>query len=278
MRERALIAFAIVALASEASAAPALLLEHVYPLADPRPEEVGLTLIGSVQGIGLEPLARCLAGQDRVLPRGVRAEEVFAGIAFSPREQRYLVECSPRSCEYELPAAGRARLERAATLEEKRRSYLALALELTLGADKRQKDHRVLAHELAGEPCAGGELRTLLDGALRPGDALRWRKFAPSPRMQPTLMTFHRLRWQARGYTCVGSTLLFADHYYDDQLELFQLTALRGGGLQLRYVVRSRFDFFGSFWARRMKGRVTSGLRDHLRRELVTVVARCPSR
>jgi hypothetical protein len=270
-------AVAIATLALEASAAPALQLEHVYPLPDPRREEVGLTLIGSVQGIGLEPLARCLAAQDRVLPRGKRAEEVFAGIAFSPRELRYLEGCSPRACEYELPAAGRARLERAATIDEKRRSYLALVLELTLGAVKRRKDHRVLAHELAGEPCASGELRTLLDGALGPGDALRWRKFAPSSRMQPTLLTFQRLRWQARGYTCIGSTLLFADHYYDDQLELFQLTPLRAG-VQLRYVVRSRFDFFGSFWARRMKGRVTSGLRDHLRRELVSIVARCPSR
>ncbi len=275
---RAALLAALLATSARALAAPALQLEHVSPLAEPRREEVGLTLIGSVRGLGEDALASCLAGQDRALPRGKGAEEVFAGIGFAPRELGYLEACTPRACEYELPPAGRARLARARTLSEKRREYLALALELTLGATKTRKPHRVLAEELRGEPCAGSGLRPFLDGALRPGDLLRWRKFAPSSQMQPTLMTFQRGRWRSRGYSCVASTLLFADHYYHDQLELAQLTPLAGGGVQLRYVVRSRFDFFGSFWARRMKGRITSGLRDHLRRELPAIVARCPSR
>lgn len=261
--------------ATPSAGVPEVTVVSQAPLRAPRTEELGLTLTLRVTGVSAKALARCLARQDRPLSLRRDPEDTFRSVLWTPKERETLTECEPDDCAYELPKAERRTLSRANGLGEKMKVYYGLIAKMS-ARDKRKKDHRILPHQVSGEPCAEHDaFHWLLNGPVKPHDALVWRKFGPSKRMQPTMMTMQVYQWEAEGRVCVGQSLLFADHYYDDHLELFQLRPTGDGAVEVRFHTRSRFDFFESWWARRFRGTITSGLRDYTRKKVVKLVSRC---
>jgi hypothetical protein len=246
------------------------------PLSSPRREELGMTLVVQVKGISVELLSQCIAHSARPLERRLSPEQIFGGVSWTLRELKMLRDCNTDDCEYEFPSPSIQRLMQGSTLVEKKRIYYRLIFEHTLSTEKKKKDHRIYPYEATGEPCAAqGAFHWLLDGRLKPQDPLVWKKISPSARMQPTIMTQQVAGWSTGQTLCVGRTMLFADHYYDDHLELFQLQPASGNNVKLRYHSRSTFDFFDAWLARRMRGTIDKGLREYERQELVQLLGAC---
>ncbi len=273
---------AAVLLPATAHARSATTVTSVSRLGSERPEEISFTITARVDGVGPEQLSRCIARSDRRLRRDVDSRRTFTGVRWTEGEDQALRGCSASGCKYEFDATGRRRLGQAGSLGQRKALYYQLVREATLRANKKRKDHRIRGHQVArgvgGRCVRHGGFHWLLDGRVKSHDKLVWRKINASSRMRPTMTTMQVYQWRAGQSVCLGKSLLFSDHYYDDHLELFEMRPGRQGQVELQYHVRSRFDFFGSWWARRFKGTIASRLTAHSKRELVKLVNRCASR
>jgi hypothetical protein len=201
---------------------------------------------------------------------------VFSKIRWIPSELKVLRECSTGSCKYELPPGAVRRLAAAGSLAEKKRTYLRLVQELSAGAQKTRKADRVRPTDVRQLCASHGAFRWLLEGALAEHCPMSWRRVGGTGRMQRTMMTFQDYTWTVGKSRCAGRILLFADHYYNDHLELLEVTPVREGRATVRYHVRSRFDFLTSWWKRKaFKWRIRSAMKDQNTRLLRRWISGC---
>jgi hypothetical protein len=240
--------------------------------------EVAVAVKATVTGLDAEKLQRCIYRQvDRRLPLEGDSNKVFAPVSWTAEEKRILNTCNLSKCKYEFPDWGIKRLMKAQGLHAKQEVYYDLLHYLSVKARKKSKPHRIRLSRLRREPCAGtGSLRWLLDS--RPGKKTRlaWRKMKGDSRMRPTVITFHVHGWDAGETRCVGRTMLFADHYYDDHLELVAIEPAGSDKLRVRLLIRSRFAFIDSWWERKtVKWGIRKAVKKHSIRELKRWVRSC---
>ena len=222
-----------------------------------RRSDVAFSATAVIQAPNVDALAACVARRGRALPKAQSPRRAFRGIRWND-DLKVLAACTPGNCKFNFPPWAIARLSTAKDIESKQRTYYQLLHQLSWERDKRGKRNRITAEEGARESvCAKHDLfHWLLNGPPRSWDQVVWRKHFGGKHMRPTLTTLQLSHWRQGNSRCVGGTLLFADHYYWDALELLQLTPRGDGRIELRFHRRDRLDFFGSWWARRLRSRI----------------------
>ncbi|MCB9555025.1 MAG: hypothetical protein H6707_02900 [Deltaproteobacteria bacterium] len=244
------------------------------PRTDEHDGEVSFVIEAHLPGLNAREFERCLARAERPVDQQSSPSEVF-DVNWTPSEEAILMSCNRQSCKFNFDPSGRQQMESGGPLAARKQLYAELVANHTFGQAKSKKRFRIRPHEVK-ETCADHDLfHWLLNGQLKSHDRVSWSKFSSSDRMRPTLRTVQLLNWKKGNSRCLGKTLLFADHYYDDFLELAQLTDV-DDGVALRYYSRSRFDFLRySWWARRFKGQIRNGMKNDTISRLKRVAQRC---
>lgn len=243
-----------------------------------RAKEVAIAVKATVTGLDAETLQRCISRQvDRPLPLKGDPQQIFQPSTWSAEEKRILLGCDDSTCKYELPGWGIQRLMQTKGLEPKQRVYFDVLHQMTVNARKERKPGRIRLRDVRREPCAGtGALRWLLNSKLGSATRLAWRKMSGDERMRPTIITFQVHSWEVGEIRCVGRTMLAADHYYDDHLELVTIEPAGGDRLDVRFLLRSRFAFIDTWWERKtVKWGIRNASKKHSRNELERWIRSC---
>ncbi|MBW2732924.1 MAG: hypothetical protein JRH20_11075 [Deltaproteobacteria bacterium] len=241
-----------------------------------RKSEIAFTLTGWFSGRDVDALARCLPQREHLLPKRGEPGRSFNGIRWTKKALAWLDGCQVGKCKFNFPASDVRQLLMGRSIEEKKSIYYDLVHKLTWRYKKGRKRERIEAHQLRRDACSSHDLfHWLLNGPLKPSDRVIWRKHFGGKTMHPTLKTLKLAQWKTGQHRCIGTTLLFSDHYYYDSVDLLQLTPMGPERIAFRLQVRERFDVFKSFWARRFRGRIRARISQRKTEMLQKRVTRC---
>ena len=228
----------------------------------------------SIEGLTLRKLDRCLLLGAAHLDRRRSSARNFGKVHWTEEEHETLAECDPGDCRYDFSAPRVRRLSRQKTLAARKRLYYKLLRESALHADKRKKRSRIRVKHLRYEPCAHDpEFVDLLHGALHARDTVVWRKVYRE-RLFPTVLIMQSRRWTKGSRWCRARTMLFADHYYRDHVELFQFWRTGPNKLKLRFHSRSRVPM-NTVWRRSFRGMIADRMRDAETKRVLRILGRC---
>jgi hypothetical protein len=239
--------------------------------------EVAFVLTGWVNAADAAKLAKCLPKKERRLPKTGDAAKAFAGLRWTNKALNALDRCGRKDCRFNFEMPARLKVAQAQGRDAKKRAYYEAVRQAAWTVNKKKKSKRIEQHAVKSETCSNHNLfHWLINGTPKKWDKVFWRKhFGKSSRMRPTLEVLQSSVWQKGTSQCVGTTILFADHYYDDSIELLQLTPLGNGRVAFRQYTRIRFDFFGSWWARRFRGTIRKQARQKKLKILRNRMRRC---
>lgn len=237
--------------------------------------ELAFTLSGWIPSSDVDALARCLPKKERRLGSKGDAARYFRGIRWETKRLKELDECNVKHCVFNIPKWARRKVMAAKDNAERVRTYYDVVRDLTWKIDKKKKTARIKAYRLANEPCGKHDLlHWLLDGPLKPWDRIIWRKHF-AKKMRPTLMTLQMSSWRAGDYRCIGTSVLFGDHYYYDGIDLLQLKQVESGKVAFRLHVRERYDVMKEWWARTFRSRFRNDVKRRKLALLRNRIARC---
>jgi len=227
----------------------------------------------SIEGLTPEQVDRCLSRGVAYVNRR-RAAQSFGKVYWTEKEHETLNGCVPGDCRYDFSEPRVRRLDRQKTLAGRKRVYYELLAESALRADKSKKRSRIRVKDLRHEPCARDpELAALLEKPLGADDAVVWRKMYKE-RLFPTVLIMQSGHWTRGSRWCRARTMLFADHYYRDHVELYQLWPTGPNALKLRFHSRSRVPM-NTVWRRTFRGVVEKRMRDSETKRLLRTLRRC---
>lgn len=237
--------------------------------------EIAFTLTGWIPSNDVDALARCLPKKERALGSKGDATRYFRGIRWETKRLKEADECNVKHCVFNIPAWARRKVMAAKDNAERVRVYYNVVRDITWQLDKKAKTARIKAYRLAGEPCGKHDLlHWLINGKLKPWDRVIWRKLF-AKKMRPTLMTLQMLSWRAGDYRCIGTSVLFGDHYYYDGIDLLQLKQAESGKVAFRLHVRERYDVMREWWARTFRSRFRNDIKRRKLAFLRNRIARC---
>lgn len=228
----------------------------------------------SIEGLTPERVDRCLSLGVAYLDRRRSGAQTFGKVHWTEGEQETLEKCVPGDCRYDFSEPRVRRLHRQNKLAARKQLYYELLRESALRADKSKKRSRIQVAQLRHEPCARDpELAALLEKPLGAGDAVVWRKMYQE-KLFPTVLIMQSRRWTRGSRWCRARTMLFADHYYRDHVELYQLWPTGPDTLKLRFHSRSRVPM-NTVWRRTFRGVVEKRMRESELKRVLHTLRRC---
>ena len=227
-----------------------------------------------VEGLTAEQVDRCLSLGVAYLDRRRSGAQTFGKVHWAEGEHETLEKCVPGDCRYDFSKPRVRRLHQQKSLAARKRVYYELLRESALRADKSKKRSRIQVKQLRHEPCARDpELAALLEKPLGAQDAVVWRKMYQE-KLFPTLLIMQSGHWTRGTRWCRARTMLFADHYYRDHVELYQLWPTGPDTLKLRFHSRSRVSM-NTVWRRTFRGVVEKRMRESELKRVLRTLRRC---
>jgi hypothetical protein len=219
-----------------------------------------------------------LANIDRPFDPQKSGEKIFAKLKWHQKQEKELLECTAKKCAFTFPLDMRPLLVMPTTLSSRKIAYYQVMKQAALTKKKHTKRWRIKTSQITPiAQCAkASAFDTMINKPRRPSDRMVWRRLPSRPRMSPTVLVMQVNHWKQGETLCLGRSLVRADHYHNDHLELTEITPAGDGKLRVHYHVRSRFGFFSRSWlARRMKSLIRKKIKKGSRKLIKRWVKRC---